>query len=102
MKDEPKHSFNQVPLFVSHTLTSDMHVILSCVTPTKLIGSLLKGNKEKYYERNQDFFDIVASRYGLSLPPAKLYKTDRDKIAKVSILKIESTGDPMTKSPHYR
>ena len=78
-----------------------MHVILSCVTPTKLIGSFLKGNKEKYYERNQDFFDIVASRYGLSLPPAKLYKTDRDKIAKVSILKIESTGDPMTKSPHY-
>jgi hypothetical protein len=23
LKDEPKHSFNQVPLFVSHTLTSD-------------------------------------------------------------------------------
>ena len=23
MKDEPEHSFNQVPLFVSHTLTSD-------------------------------------------------------------------------------
>jgi len=22
LKDEPKHSFNQVPLFVSHTLTS--------------------------------------------------------------------------------
>ena len=23
LKDEPKHSFNQLPLFVSHTLTSD-------------------------------------------------------------------------------
>jgi len=23
LKDEPKHSFNQVPLLVSHTLTSD-------------------------------------------------------------------------------
>ena len=23
LKDEPKHSFNQVPIFVSHTLTSD-------------------------------------------------------------------------------
>jgi hypothetical protein len=78
-----------------------MHVILSCVTPTKLIGSWLKGSREKYQERNEDFFHKVASRYGLSLPPTKLYKADRDNLAKVSILKIESTGDPMIKSPHY-
>ena len=78
-----------------------MHVILSCVTPTNLIGSSLKGNREKYYERNEDFFHKVASHYGLSQPPTKLYKADRDNLAKVSILKIESTGDPMTKSPHY-
>jgi len=78
-----------------------MHVILSCVTPTKLIGSLLKGNREKYHERNDDFFHQVASHYGLSLPPTKLYKSDREKLAKVSISHIESTCDPMTKSPHY-
>ena len=78
-----------------------MHVILSCVTSTKLIGSWLKGNNEKYRERNEDFFHKVASRYGLSLPPSKLYKADRTNLAKVSISKIESGGDPMTKSPHY-
>ena len=78
-----------------------MHVILSCVTPTKLIGSWLKGNNEKYRERNEDFFNKVACRYGLSLPPSKLYKADRVSLAKVSISKIESDGDPMTKSPHY-
>ncbi len=78
-----------------------MHVILSCVTPTKLIGSWLKGNREKYHERNDDFFHQVASHYGLSLPPTKLYKSDREKLAKVSISHIESTCDPMTKSPHY-
>jgi len=78
-----------------------MHVILSCVTPSKLIGSRLKGNSEKYRERNEDFFHKVASRYGLSLPPSKLYKADRSNLAKASISKIESDGDPMTKSPHY-
>jgi hypothetical protein len=78
-----------------------MHVILSCVTSTKLIGSWLKGNNEKYRERNEDFFHKVASRYGLSLPPSKLYKADKVSLAKISISKIESGGDPMTKSPHY-
>lgn len=78
-----------------------MHVILSCVTPAKLIGSWLKGNNEKYRERNEDFFHKVASRYGLTLPPSKLYKADRVSLAKVSISKIESVADPMTKSPHY-
>ena len=78
-----------------------MHVILSCVTPTKLIGSWLKGNNEKYRERNEDFFHKVASRYGLSMPPSKLYKAEKVSLAKVSISKIESDGDPMTKSPHY-
>ena len=29
LKDEPKHSFNQVPLFVSHTLTSDKAQLMS-------------------------------------------------------------------------
>ena len=78
-----------------------MHVILSCVTPTKLLASWLKGNNEKYRERNEDFFHKVASHYGLSLPPRKLYKADRNNLAKASISKIESDGDPMTKSPHY-
>jgi len=30
LKDEPKPSFNQVPLFVSHTLTSDSSVQVVC------------------------------------------------------------------------
>ena len=37
MKDEPKPSFNQVPLFVSHTLTSDR---LKLPSAAKLVFNL--------------------------------------------------------------
>ena len=78
-----------------------MHVILSCVTPNKLIGSKLKGNKVRYQERTDNFFHNVACKYGLNRPPTKLLKGDRLKLAKDVITLVEKLQDPMTKSPHY-
>ena len=78
-----------------------MHVILSCVTPTRLIGSQIKGNKTRYQERTEHFFHNVASKYGLNRPPNKLLKADRQRLAKDVISRVENTRDPMTQSPHY-
>ena len=78
-----------------------MHVILSCVTPNKLIGSKIKGNKARYQERTDHFFHNVACKYGLNLPPIKLLKSDRLRLAKEVISRAENTQDPMTKSQHY-
>ena len=78
-----------------------MHVIFSCVTPEKLIGSKIKGNKARYQERTENFFNNVACKYALNRPPTKLLKAYRLKLAKQVISDVESTGDPMTKSPHY-
>jgi hypothetical protein len=41
LKDEPKPSFNQVPLFVSHTLTSDN---LPIVNDQKVMGLISIGD----------------------------------------------------------
>ncbi len=79
-----------------------MHVILSCVDSNKLIGSLLKGNKNKYKERSDDFFHTVAQKYGLSRPNEKLLKADRMRLAKQVISEVENSADPVTKSLHYQ
>jgi len=81
--------------------TPHMHVILSCVTPNKLIGSKIKGNKARYQERTEHFFHNVACKYGLHRPPTKLLKGDRLRLAKDVITRLESTRDPITQSPHY-
>ena len=78
-----------------------MHVILSCVTPSRLIGSRIKGNKTRYQERTEHFFHNVASKYGLNRPPNKLLKVDRQRLAKDVISHVENSRDPMTQSPHY-
>jgi hypothetical protein len=78
-----------------------MHVILSCVTPGRLIGSRIKGNKTRYQERTEHFFHNVAFKYGLNRPPNKLLKVDRQRLAKDVILHVENSRDPMTQSPHY-
>jgi len=81
--------------------TPHMHVILSCITPSRLIGSRIKGNKTRYQERTDHFFHNVAVKYGLQRPPTKLLKGDRLKLAKEVITRLEITQDPMTQSPHY-
>ena len=82
--------------------TPHMHVIFLCVTPTKLVASKVKGNKRKYRERKEDFFHKVAQKYGLALPPEKLLKADRIRLAKQVISQVETSSDPMTRSPHYQ
>jgi len=79
-----------------------MHVIFLCVTPSKLVASQVKGNKRKYKERKEDFFQNVAKKYGLALPPEKLLKADRVRLAKQVITEVETSADPLTKSPHYQ
>ena len=78
-----------------------MHVILSCVTPNKLIGSKIKGNKARYQERTDHFFHNVACKYGLNLPPIKLLKGDALRLANDVISRLEKSQDPMIKSQHY-
>ena len=78
-----------------------MHVILSCVTPGRLIGSRIKGNKTRYHERTEHFFHNVAFKYGLNRPLHKLLKVDRQRLAKDVILHVENSRDPMTQSLHY-
>lgn len=82
--------------------TPHMHVIFLCVTPTKLVASKVKGDIRKYRERKEDFFHKVAQKYGLALPPDKLLKADRVRLAKQVISQVETSADPMTKSPHYQ
>ena len=82
--------------------TPHMHVIFLCVTPTKLVASKVKGDKRKYRERKEDFFHKVAQKYGLSLPPEKLLKADRVSLAKQVLSQVETSSDPMTRSPHYQ
>lgn len=82
--------------------TPHMHVIFLCVTPTKLVASKVKGYKSKYRERKVDFFHKVAQKYGLALPPEKLLKADRIRLAKQVITQVETSSDPMTRSPHYQ
>lgn len=78
-----------------------IHVILSCVTPNKLIGSKIKGNKARYQERTDHFFHNVACKYGLNLPPIKLLKGDALRLANDVISRLEKSQDPMIQSPHY-
>jgi hypothetical protein len=78
-----------------------MHVILSCVTGGRLIGSRIKGNKTRYQERTDHFFHNVACKYGLHPPLIKLLKGDRLRLAKDVITRLEITQDPMIQSPHY-
>ena len=74
---------------------------MSCVTPGRLIGSRIKGNKTRYQERTEHFFHNVASKYGLNRPPNKLLKVDRQRLAKDVISHVENSRDPMTQSHHY-
>ena len=82
--------------------TPHIHVIFLCVTPTKLVASKVKGNKRNYRERKEDFFHKVAQKHGLALPPEKLLKADRIRLAKQVITQVETSADPMTRSPHYQ
>jgi len=82
--------------------TPHMHIIFLCVTPTKLVASKVKGDKRKYRERKEDFFLKVGQKYGLALPPEKLLKADRIRLARQVISQVETSSDPMTRSPHYQ
>jgi DNA-binding MarR family transcriptional regulator len=61
LKDEPKHSFNQVPLFVSHTLTSDtatIHRKLNGLLDADLIELVFKekNRRTKYIHPTKNSF----------------------------------------------
>jgi len=79
-----------------------LHVIFSCVTPTSLIGSTVKGNKKKFAERAERFYQSVARNYGFSRPPKKLGKADRTYLAKEVLAQVENTADPLTQSRLYQ
>ncbi len=78
-----------------------MHVIFLAVTPSALNGARIKGYKSAKREREQNFYDNVAAKYGLQAPPTKLTKWDRVLLAKKVLSKIESSDDPLTRSQHF-
>ena len=78
-----------------------MHAIFFCVTPSQLLGNGLKGNKQKFADRQNDFHNNVAQKYGLSIPSPKIKKADRLKLGKKITSHFEKTNDPVIKSPCY-
>lgn len=78
-----------------------MHVIFFAVTPACLNGTRIKGYKSAKFEREQNFYENVAAKYGLQAPPTRLAKADRVQLAKKVLSTIEGTDDPLTRSPHF-
>jgi hypothetical protein len=73
------------------TLTADihldesnphLHIIFNCVIGDRLVGSFVKGNKQKYKKRTDSFFELVGQKYGLSKPPERLPKAIKASLAK--------------------
>jgi hypothetical protein len=78
-----------------------MHAIYWCVGDNQLFGSAVLGNKDKFRERKQHFYHSVGSRYGLSMPPAKLNTADTRTLGVAVIRRVESADDPIIHSPSY-
>jgi hypothetical protein len=78
-----------------------MHLIFFCVTATQLVGNGLRGNKQKYAARQNDFHTSVAQKFGLSIPTTKMNKADRLRLGERITSHFEKTNDPATKSPCY-
>jgi len=100
-----KEQFSPAEVLTAHVHLDEanphMHLILLCVTPTKLLGSFLKGSKLKYKERADNFFQEVANKHGLQKPAFKLKKAERHSLAKQVISHVETCSDPVTTSALY-
>jgi hypothetical protein len=78
-----------------------MHIIFNCVVADRLVGSFVKGNKQKYIKRTDNFFEKVGQKYGLAKPPERLPKAFKADLAKRVLNEIEKNSDPMTQSSLY-
>ena len=78
-----------------------LHAIFLCVGKDSLLGSMLKGGKIKFARRQDDFFEKVASGFGLKKPSKKLHKIERTQLANQVIEHIIRTNDPLIHSRAY-
>jgi hypothetical protein len=78
-----------------------MHLLVCCIRADQLTASKMCGNRQSYRMRSQRFFEDVAMRYGLELPPPKLRKFERIQISKLILDQIEQGNDPTTRSVLY-
>jgi len=78
-----------------------MHLIFFCVTATQLVGNRLRGNKQKYADRQNDFYANVAQKYGLTMPITRINKADRLRLGKKITSHFEKSNDPVIKSACY-
>jgi hypothetical protein len=78
-----------------------MHVILNCVIADRLVGSSVKGNRQKYKQRPDSFFEKVGQKYGLTKPTKRLPQAFKADLAKKVLNEIEKNSDPMTQSSLY-
>lgn len=78
-----------------------VHLIFLCVTHSRLVASMVTGNKRKYRSRRENFYTQVAQKYGLELPPPALNRKDRKRLAQQVIEHFQQTNDPITLSKHY-
>jgi hypothetical protein len=78
-----------------------MHIIFNCIIADRLVGSFVKGNRQKYKQRTDSFFKNVGQKYGLAKPTERLPKAFKAELAKHVLDEMEKTSDPMTQSSLY-
>lgn len=74
------------------------HVLILPLIDGRMNGGRLMGNRQKLMVMHQNFFDVVASRYGLHKAPAKLSGLTRQVWAKSVLQALQAGADSVLKS----
>lgn len=74
------------------------HVLLLPLLNHRMVGSDMLGGKRKLMETQAQFFEAVASRYGLSKAPARLFPTQKKTLTTEVLSKLNASSDPALKS----
>jgi len=78
--------------------TPHMHVLIGCVLPDRLLGSMAFGYGQFFIMRNFRFFDEVAKKHGFDAPNKTLSKKDRAKLSHDVFNKLQESSDPLLQS----
>jgi Plasmid recombination enzyme len=69
------------------------HVLILPLVDNRMDGSNLIGGKQKMLDMQKQFFEVVASRYGLRKAPARLSGETKQTAAKAVLQKLRETAD---------
>ena len=74
------------------------HVLLLPLVDGRMAGSDLYGGKQELMAMQEQFHAVVAGKFGLSKPPARLSGTAKQAGAKAVLQRLRETGDSALKS----